>query len=188
MCSESCLGFVRYILSEREVALRDILEVGSRDVNGSAREIVLSLQPLRYLGVDLVAGPGVDQVCPAEKLIATFGERRFDGVLCLETLEHVGDWRVVVHNLKHVLRPGGWLVLTTRSPGFPYHEHPIDHWRFTMRDLHTIFSDFMLEGLYDDPREPGVFLKAHRPRTFLERDLSTYLVHEIVPGTYGRLG
>lgn len=188
MCSVSCLGFVEYALTESDVQGRSLLEVGSGDVNGSVRGLVGRLRPRSYTGVDLYAGKGVDVVCPAERLSERFGENVFEGVLSTEMLEHVLDWRAVVHQLKAVVQPGGWLILTTRSEGFPYHEHPIDHWRFSLPDLHFIFGDFFVDKLFDDPREPGVFLKAYKPQGFSERNLSMYFIHEIVPGTLGRLG
>ena len=134
MCTKACLEFVRANLQPDEMIGRAVLEVGSLDVNGSVRSIVTVHQPARYVGVDLQEGPGVDAVCDATELVSRFGENSFDLVLSTEMLEHVRDWRVVVSQIKRVLKPGGVLLVTTRSRGFPYHGFPHDFWRYEPGD------------------------------------------------------
>jgi len=65
-------------------------------------------------------------VVNAKDLIKTFGEEYFDVVISIEMLEHVDNWRTVIHNFKGVVKKGGLLILTTRSKGFPYHAYPYD--------------------------------------------------------------
>jgi len=44
----------------------------------------------------------------------------FDLVMCLETLEHVGDYRAAVRTLEHVCKPGGQIVISVPyEKGFP---------------------------------------------------------------------
>jgi hypothetical protein len=93
-----------------------------------------------------------------------------------EMLEHVADWKSVIHNLKGVLKPGGSLMLTTRSPGFPRHDWPDDYWRFSCADMAEIFRDFDLQAVRPDPQYPGVFVMARKPSDFTEVDLSSYEV------------
>ena len=181
MCTEGCVQFARSQLGRSEVAGRSVLDVGSCDVNGTVRAIVEQLGASTYVGVDIADGPGVDVVCSAEGLIERFGSESFDVVLTTEMLEHVRDWRTVVHNLKGVLRPGGILVLTTRSRGFPFHGYPADYWRFELSDMSTIFSDMDLEALQSDvAASPGVFLRARRPVEFIEQDLAEVRVYSVV--------
>ena len=153
---DSVLDFVSRALPDR---CKDVLEVGSRNVNGSARERITAMG---YVGVDIEDGPDVDLVCSASDLIERFPEG-FDVVVTTEMLEHVEDWRSAVGNLKGVTRPGGVLVVTTRSEGFPYHEHPGDFWRYSADDMRRIFADWDLEMIEDDHQAPGVFVKARRP-------------------------
>ncbi|MDQ3821878.1 MAG: class I SAM-dependent methyltransferase [Actinomycetota bacterium] len=162
MCSPSCLAFGRSQLGADEVAGKRVLEVGSLDVNGSLRRVVEALEPQSYTGVDLWPGPGVDEVCSAERLLDRFGAGRFDVVLSTETLEHVFDWRAAVTGMKGVLRPGGVVLVTTRAPGFPFHGHPADFWRFEPEVLEAAFADFDIAALERDPLMPGVFLKAKK--------------------------
>ena len=180
---ESCLRFVRDNLRPEEIRGRSILEVGARAVQGlemSVRPGLEALAPSRYVGVDIEAGPGVDEICDAGELRGRFGDESFDVLVTTEMLEHVRDWRRVVHNLKHVVRPGGALVATTRSRGFPHHAWPHDYWRWEPSDMEGIFSDFELEALEPDLQAPGVFLKARKPADFRERDLSGYELFSMV--------
>lgn len=168
MCNPACIDFGRRVLAPGEVSGRDVIEVGSMNVNGSLRADVEAMGPRSYVGVDLGEGPGVDVVCPAQDLVARFGRESFDLVICTEMLEHVREWRLAVSNLKNLLRPGGVLLVTTRSRGFPYHEFPFDFWRYEAEDVRRIFSDLELEAVEPDTFMPGIFFKARRPAAFRE--------------------
>jgi SAM-dependent methyltransferase len=150
------------------------------DVNGSLRSHVESLGPSRYIGVDIEAGPGVDVICDAEHLLAVFGPESFDVVISTELLEHVRDWRRVVGTMKRLLKSEGTLLITTRSNGFPYHGYPYDFWRYELSDMRVIFTDFTIEALQSDPQDPGVFIKARRPRAFEERDISDIELFSVI--------
>jgi SAM-dependent methyltransferase len=119
--------------------------------------------------VDIEHGYGVDEICGAEELRARFGDEAFDVVISTELLEHVRDWKVVVHNLKHVLKHGGSLLLTTRSFGFPHHGWPHDFWRFEVEDMRAVFADLDIVVLEPDPGDPGILLKAVKPQAFHEQ-------------------
>ncbi len=181
MATARCILFGVKTLARAEVAGKRVLEVGARDVNGSLRPFVESLDPAEYVGVDIERGPGVDRVCRIEDLVGTFGENAFDLVISTETLEHVRDWRAAVSNLKRVCREGGVMLLTTRSFGFVYHGYPHDFWRYEPDDIRAIFSDMeVIELERDAPRAPGVFVKVRKPRTFRERDLLGLRLYSMV--------
>lgn len=162
---ESVLQWVGETLMSADIAGRSVLEVGSYDVNGSVRPTVLALEPASYTGVDQSAGPGVDQVVSAVDLVAKFGAGSFDVVISTEMLEHVEDWRPIVAEMVNVLAPGGLLVLTTRSPGFPYHPYPVDTWRYTVDGMGQILAaaGLVARELVSDPQAPGVFAIARKP-------------------------
>jgi len=162
VCTSSVTGFAERALARADVEGKAVLEVGSRDVNGSVRPYIETLSPKSYVGVDIEAGPRVDQVVDAARLIETFGAGSFDIVVTTEMLEHVRDWRTVMANLKGVLRPGGLLLITTRSIGFRYHAYPHDYWRYEAADMRTILSDFDLLILESDAAEPGIFVLARK--------------------------
>ena len=140
-----------------------VLEVGSLELHGYMRSLVLPLLPAKYVGVDARPGPNVDRVGQADTVHEMFGPRSQDLVITTEMLEHVRDWRSTVTALKLVLRPGGHLMLTTRSPGYPRHLEPEDHWRFRPERLAEIFGDLDIVDLRADPQEPGAFVYAAKP-------------------------
>jgi len=163
---ESVMNFGKKWLRKELIEGKSVLEVGSRDINGSLRGHVESLRPGRFLGVDAEEGKGVDKVVLAENLVETFGEESFDVVYSTEMLEHTNDWQEVVNNIKRVCKVGGHVLITARGPGFGYHPTPPfgDNWRFTVEDFRKIFEDFEVLELVEDHQAPGVMFFGKRVR------------------------
>ena len=160
-----------------------VLEVGSRFVNGSVRPLIERFcRPREYIGIDIEAGKYVDIVLPAERLVDHFGPESFDAVISTEVIEHVFDWRLVINNMKAVLRRGGFIYITTRSKNFPYHAYPYDFWRYEASDMIRIFRDFEIIRLETDWEAPGVFLKARKPINWRPIDLNNIELYSIVLG------
>jgi len=179
MCNQACIDFAKAYLSEDDVKRKDVIEVGAFDVNGSLRSVVEALQPARYTGVDIKPGKGVDQVCRAENLVRRFGNSSFDVIICTELVEHIRNWKTAISNFKNILRPKGIIIITTRSKGFGYHGFPFDFWRYEISDLESIFSDFVIETAQKDPEMLGVFVKARKPKNFIENNLDKYELYSI---------
>jgi SAM-dependent methyltransferase len=68
-------------------------------------------------------------------------EAEFDLILCMYVLEHVYDVRAAVANMHRALRPGGTMVIAVPHL-YPYHDEPIDFWRFTEHSLRLLCADF----------------------------------------------
>lgn len=130
-----------------------VVELGSLDVNGGVRHLVPHAD---WLGIDLVAGPGVDMVCDAHDI--PLASSSADLVLYLECAEHDAEPNATMATIARILKPNGTALITTRSEGFPYH-HPPDYWRYTGDDLHALAYTAGLDVLCveDDPEAPGVF-------------------------------
>jgi SAM-dependent methyltransferase len=158
MCNSTCEIFAATHIHSEDVRGKRVLEVGSRNINGSIRNHIESLQPDEYIGVDIAPGPGVDIICGIIELDSRFGGASFDLVICTEVIEHVLDWVDAMTNLRRVLRCGGKLLVTTRSKGFPYHGFQFDYWRFELSDFEHIFSDMDIISLVKDQLDPGVLV------------------------------
>lgn len=180
MCSQWDIDVVCQALPESEIRSKTVIEVGSLDVNGSVRPYLEARGPAAYVGIDLRPGPGVDVVCDAVDLDRRFGPNAFDVLISTELLEHARDWKKIVRNFKHVVKPHGLLVVTTRSFGVDFHRHPFDFWRYELDDFRVIFSDLIIEDLQPDPSDPGLFLKARKPESLIERDLTDYRLYSIL--------
>jgi len=105
-------NFVAYV-SRCVSPRRKVCEFGSRDVNGSVRALFAAAQ---YIGIDSVAGPGVDAVGDA----ATWKPdpfELFDLVISTETLEHAAEAGQICRNAYELLEPGGVFVVTAASTG-----------------------------------------------------------------------
>ena len=110
MCNVAVIEFFIENVERKEFENKRVLEVGSKYVNGSVRPLIERFcSPKEYVGVDVEPGKYVDLILPAEKLVEYFGPESFDIVITTELLEHVQNWRLVVSNLKDVLKHGGYI-------------------------------------------------------------------------------
>ena len=135
-----------------------VLDVGSLDINGSVREFFLDAK--EYVGIDMMAGNGVDKVMEAHDILQVWKKETFDTVLCLEMLEHDSEFWITVDNIRNVVKKGGLLVVTTPTFGFPLHRYPKDYFRFG-EDAYKeiIFKNFKilrLSGVRDIENSPGI--------------------------------
>lgn len=153
---DSVLRFVRTSTRDLGPGI-DVLDVGSFDVNGSARVVFDGLEHT-YLGVDMVEGPGVDIVCDAHELDTVLDGRQFDVVLCLEMLEHDSAPWATAAQLARACRPGGSIIITARGNGFPLHNEP-DCFRFMEAGLRAVLEAGGLQVLriQPDPQVSGWF-------------------------------
>lgn len=182
----SAYAFASTALAETDIAGRRVVEAGAYNYNGSVRPVYEAMRPASYLGCDEQPGPGVDLVCTAGRLPEVLGEGFADVVISTEMLEHAEDWRGAVAGMTRLLAPGGLLLLTARGPGFPYHPHPGDFWRFTVDQAEGIAEACGLKALRaepdPDPASPGIFLLAAKPEDWDPAGMAEGLA-VIRPGT-----
>lgn len=118
----------------------DVLEVGSRLHRPDAwwcnnRDLAQG----QWTGIDMQEGSGVDVVADIHALPADWAGK-FSGVLCSEVLEHVRRPWLALPELRRVMQPGGWLVVTTLF-AFPEHGFPDDFYRYTRNGLAGLLED-----------------------------------------------
>lgn len=131
------LSRVRRTYPLRFIAKR-VLEVGSLNINGSAREYFYFCE---YTGIDIGEGDGVDIVIPAHEydvtrmgtprdygtrwdpfdMRAAGSPRRFDVVVSTEMLEHDVYWKESLTQMYENLERGGLMVFTCAGPDRPEH-------------------------------------------------------------------
>jgi SAM-dependent methyltransferase len=160
-----------------------VVEVGAlTSGDHDIRPVAEARRPAFFIGLDVIAGPGVDRLGTVENLSALLGVESADIVVCAEVMEHVRDWRGAIQAMKSVLRPGGQLLITTRSPGYPFHVSPFDYWRYTIDDAHLLMADMEDVVVEGDPSAPGIFIAARRPLLFQAADLSGVRLTSILTG------
>jgi SAM-dependent methyltransferase len=82
--------------------------------------------------LDLSPASGADYVGCAEQ--TGLPDNSFDLVLCTQVLEHTDDPWQAAREIRRILKPGGYAILSAPHVWF-YHPHPRDHWRFTQQGL-----------------------------------------------------
>jgi SAM-dependent methyltransferase len=119
----------RLLYSLNEYACGDVLDVGCgnkpyKDIFDSNSRIT------RYIGCDIVqsSSRSVDVICEATKL--DFENDSFDTLFSSQTIEHVGDFQLMLNEANRVLKKDGYFILA--GPMYwPLHEEPYDFYRFT---------------------------------------------------------
>jgi SAM-dependent methyltransferase len=109
---------------EKGIEEKNILDVGSYDVNGSVKPIFAKG---KYIGMDMFKGPNVDVVANAHDI--PFKNDFFDIIVSISCFEHDDMFWVTFLEMCRVLKEDGYMYVNAPSNG-PYHAHPGDNWRF----------------------------------------------------------
>lgn len=103
-----------------------VVDVGSFSVNGSLRQVFGD--KVRYVGVDVEKGPGVDVVLK-DPYQLPFGDATVDCVVSSSCFEHSEFFWSLFLEIVRVLKPTGLFYLCAPSAG-SFHRYPVDCWRF----------------------------------------------------------
>lgn len=161
--------FVR-ICSEVLPLTEPIVEIGARLPKG--QEKIADLRPLfpgmRYIGCDMIEGPGVERVESLEKM--TFSSGEVGTFLICDTLEHVRDLSNGIAELKRCLCSQKGILIATSVMSFPIHGYPNDYWRFTPEGFRELFKSFEMELIFfaGDPGFPHTVCIIAGKRELLE--------------------
>lgn len=93
---------------------RNVLDVGSLNVNGTNRDL---FHGGSYTGIDVIAGPGVDVVCP----VHMYRGGPFNTIISTEALEHDRYAEQSLCRMIDLLTPDGLLLLTCATVGRAEH-------------------------------------------------------------------
>lgn len=103
-----------------------IVEIGSQDVNGSLRSVCP--RGMEYIGVDFIAGKGVDIVL-TDPYQLPFDDNSVDFCVSSSVFEHAEMFWVLFIEILRILKPNGLFYLNSPSNG-QFHRFPVDCWRF----------------------------------------------------------
>jgi SAM-dependent methyltransferase len=103
-----------------------IVDIGAQDVNGSLKKVAPKLS--NFIGVDFVAGKGVDIVLE-DPYKLPFEDNSIDIVVSNSCFEHSEMFWVLFEEVIRILKPTGLFYLNVPSNG-PFHRYPVDCWRF----------------------------------------------------------
>ena len=105
---------------------KTIVEIGSRDVNGSLREVAPAGNS--YVGLDFEKGKGVD-VLLTDPYSLPFEDNSVDVCVCSSCFEHSEFFWLLFGEVKRILKPTGLFFLSAPANGL-IHRFPVDCWRF----------------------------------------------------------
>lgn len=122
--------------------------------------------------LDLTRADGADYAGTAEETFLP-GES-FELVICTQVLEHSDNPWQVVREIRRILKPGGYALLSAPHVWF-FHPHPRDHWRFTQEGLVRLCEESGLRP---------VELRAQGGTLLAVAQIANFLLY----GVIGRLG
>jgi len=124
--------FIKQNLSEDNNSIFINLGSGNSNVNN------------KILNVDIFDYDNVNIVCDISTL--PFADNSVDNIINIAVLEHVSDPKIIVKEIKRVLKPGGKICCF-----FPFiqafHASPYDFTRVTSEGIKELFKDFKIESI-----------------------------------------
>ena len=104
---------------------RCIVDIGAQDVNGSLRSVAPA--HYKYIGVDFVAGKGVDVII-TDPYALPFEDNSVDVIVCSSVFEHSEFFWELFTEILRIMKPHGVFYLSVPSNG-NFHRYPVDCWR-----------------------------------------------------------
>jgi SAM-dependent methyltransferase len=152
---------VRQIVKETTPQLPELLDIGGRKspytLGISAQVTILDLPRKTEIQEDLhlgltqqilhqlrVSRSNIKNVVLQDMTQSTLPSEKFDGAVCVEVIEHVSEDAKFLSEIARVLKPGGWLYMTTPNGDYikneGQHYNP-DHLRhYTRQQLVDLLS------------------------------------------------
>ena len=108
--------FVKECVKGIDFSGEHVLEIGSKNVNGSVRPLFTGVI---YHGIDVLEGKDVDDIIDAKDYD---GHEQFDCVVTTDALEHCPEPRTIIECAYRSLKSGGMLIVTAASDGRDPHK------------------------------------------------------------------
>jgi SAM-dependent methyltransferase len=146
----------RFIINDKKIALGselssrlllNTMQLTKRYCRGKLLDIGCGSKPYQslftvdeYIGVDSALSPNTSNIeAYADAQVLPFENQTFDTVICTEVIEHLPCPWEAIREMKRVLKPSGYLILTAPFIHW-HHESPNDHFRFTYYGLLGLVS------------------------------------------------
>ena len=105
--------------AEKAHKSKNILEVGSQNINGSVKDYFGNIKDKNWFGLDLDCGKDVDFNIPGE--IIQLPTAWADISISTECFEHSGSWIDIFKNMIRITKETGLIMLTFAGHGRPVH-------------------------------------------------------------------
>ena len=180
----SNLEFVRiltpYVFSLGVVKGNRVLDVGCGFGHGSWLLLSAGAERVTALDLDESRARQVLRLCGSFERFRAFvmdaqrlgfRDESFDVVTCFEVVEHVPRPRVLLADLRRVLKPNGTLLLSTPNrklrllpPQRPWNPEHLREYRLTslQRFLRSCFPSYRVLGVYGDPEPYDFYVRSWR--------------------------
>lgn len=127
-------------------------QLRSLSINTSVLDVGVGSAPywhlrsdLKWIGLDVVAGPNVEFVLNKDSTWP-IESNSIDHILCTQVLEHVENPEFMVSEIRRVLKPGGTIILNAPFL-YPFHGMPNDQARYTTSQLEYFFKKFEVSSI-----------------------------------------
>jgi SAM-dependent methyltransferase len=124
---------------------RDVIKYSSKYVNGKTLDFgagsakyrqIIKEKASEYLAFDMFPGPNIDIVGDASN--TPFSEDSFDTIISTQLLEHVEKPWLMIREIRRILKKNGICILTAPFLN-PYHDDPVDYFRYTTSGIKSLF-------------------------------------------------
>ena len=141
---------IDYVSQVKHLLAEPILIVGAKTYDFDEDSFLPHLRSWGFediTGIDLAAGPGVDQVvdiCEEHSEFAKKAHGSFGTVICMQVLYSTTNPFMAAHNIQQLLAPNGCLIF---SDVFSHRIHriPKDYWRFTYDAHKVLFKSLIFD-------------------------------------------
>jgi SAM-dependent methyltransferase len=118
------------VYAAEDVTDRRVLDVGSATYKGHVTyRASCEKLGLKYVGLDMQAGPNVDIITARPCVYEEIGDEEFDYVISGQAFEHNPYFWISFCEMARVLKQGGHMLVIAPSAG-TVHRFPFDCWRY----------------------------------------------------------